>query len=182
MEAEAIRQPRIAFDQRARAGKDRAQRRHAKRQQRSRVTDVHASIARDQRRMRRPARHGVNVGEIPTDRNFGNGARRAARALDCVLVGARRYGCHTVRSAENGRLQPLGKRTRPSTFRVDPTVATAANAQSPGADPRILVVEHEWHAKAAFHHRSDDRRIRRVYGDEHGVERTRTMQPPRGTS
>src|SRR5262245_61509787 len=70
VEAKPIGKQWIAFNQRARGGKDRAQRRHAEWQQCAAVADVDAAVVRYQPRALLPPCDRVQVGWIPANRDL----------------------------------------------------------------------------------------------------------------
>jgi hypothetical protein len=149
---------------------ERAQRLEPERQERPHGDEVHEPVAGIVRA--RPARAGgVEIARLEADRDRRLRARRYPRHPGRhILEGAERHRGERVRRAGSQRLEPLSERARHPAPRVGPSARATADGAAPLADPGILVVENERHLETPLQDRSQQRRVRRIDGDEQRIE------------
>src|SRR4029434_5708041 len=86
IEAEAIGKRWIAFNQRTRGAKDRAQRRHREWKQCAGVADVDAAVVRDQAVAQLPVCDRIQVRWVPANRDLRRNVRRDTGPYKRVLI------------------------------------------------------------------------------------------------
>ena len=149
------------------------------RQQRAHVHQVDESIVsvnKPVRHARRP--HVLDVAFVPPDRDrLDDDIPGARSAREDVFIRARGDGRQGISSMDGDRFEQHGRASAQSASQIGHAVRPAAHIGAPTADPRILIVEDEWHAESPLQHRSEKRRVRRINGDEQHVERFGGQKP-----
>ena len=124
----------------------------------------------------------LDVRRVPADWNLRDLAWGNSRSLECVLIGPCRHSGNTTGRPQHSRFETFRECPRRSTLRVNGAAIATTHLFAPGTNPRILVVEDEWHAEPALDHWTKHRRIGRIDRDEHRIEGMCCLKLPRGAA